>query len=303
MYRVAGKIHVIKKLIHYWRTGGVTGLVRAIYHRALGLSPIQAKSFPELQRALQDKIGMEIGGASTVFTKRGIFPVYPIAARIDNCNFGGETIWEGSIKEGQTFLFYLGKAPGRQYLAEATALGGIPSKSYDFVLSSHVLEHTANPILALKEWVRLLKDRGLLIMLLPHRDGTFDHRRPVTTMQHLISDFESCMAEDDLTHMPEILALHDLERDPAAGNWATFKARSERNYENRCFHQHVFDTRLAVKLVDHMGLQIRTVEALLPMHILIVAQKMMGGVLPDNAAFFGEPPQYLRSSPFSSDHL
>jgi hypothetical protein len=54
--------------------------------------------------------------------------------------------------------------------------------------------------------------------LLPDKRRTFDHRRPVTTLAHLIADLNADMAEDDLTHLPEILALHDLERDPDAGN-------------------------------------------------------------------------------------
>lgn len=294
---------MIKKTIHILRTRGVAGLAHAIYFRARRLAPIQAESFTALRVSLQDKIGMEIGGASSVFKERGIFPIYPIATRIDNCNFGGETIWEGTIKAGQTFQFNSGKPPGKQYIAEATALGCIPSESYDFILSSHVLEHTANPILALTEWVRLLKDRGLLVMLLPHKEGTFDHRRPVTTMQHLIADFEVGMAEGDLTHMPEILALHDLKRDPEAGDSAAFKARSERNFENRCFHHHVFDTQLAVRLVDHMGLQIRAVEAIRPMHILVVAQKVKRGELVDNSIFTGESAKYRQSSPFLSDPM
>jgi len=111
------------------------------------------------------------------------------------------------------------------------------------------------------------------------------------------------MTEEDLTHMPEIMALHDLAHDPEAGDAATFKARSMRNAENRCFHHHVFDTHLAISLVDHMRLQIRAIEAIRPMHILIVAQKMVGGVLPNNAAYFGESAQYRRASPFLSDHL
>lgn len=296
-------INVLKKVIRVLRSNGIAGLARVIYLRVIGVPPVQAVCFPGLRASLLDKIGMEIGGASSVFTGRGIFPVYPIATRIDNCNFGGKTVWEGTIKEGQTFQFNPGKPTGRQFLAEATALDFIPLETYDFLLSSHMLEHTANPILALTEWVRLLKEQGLLVMLLPHKEGTFDHRRPVTTLQHLISDFEAGMAEDDLTHMPEILALHDLQRDPEAGDLAAFKVRSERNVENRCFHHHVFDTHLAVSRVDHMGLQIRAVEAIQPMHILVVAQKLKNGELFNNTAYTGESAQYRQNSPFLSDHL
>ena len=281
----------------------MAGLMSAAHFRLCHLLPIRATSFHNVESLLRGKNGIEMGGASQVFTAKGIFPVYPIADHLDNCNYGGTTVWEGDIKDGLSFQFVDNKPAGRQFIVEATEMDCIPSASYDFVLSSHMLEHTANPILALSEWIRLLKDQGTLVLLLPHKDGTFDHRRPVTTMQHLIADFNAGMTEDDLTHMPEIMALHDLERDPEAGDLDAFKARSERNFENRCFHHHVFDARLAVGLVDHMGLQIRAVEAIRPMHILIVAQKMVGDTLPDNSVFFGESAQYRRASPFSSDHL
>jgi SAM-dependent methyltransferase len=294
---------MLNRIVNILRTRGITGLMSVAYFRLRQLLPMRAKSFRSCVSLLSGKNGIEIGGPSQVFTAKGIFPVYPIAGHLDNCNFGGTTVWEGDIKEGETFHFDRNKPAGRQYIVEATAMECIPSASYDFVLSSHVLEHTANPILALTEWMRLLKDQGLLVLLLPHKDGTFDHRRPVTTMQHLVADFDAGMAEDDLTHMPEILALHDLERDPEAGDPAAFKARSGHNLQNRCFHHHVFDTRLAVSLVDHMGLQIHAVEAIRPMHILIAAQKLVSGALPDNSVFSGESAQYRRVSPFSSDHL
>ena len=284
------------------RTRGIAGLVSAAFFRLSHLLPARAESFRSLESSLRGRNGIEIGGPSQVFKANGLFPVYPIAGNLDNCNFGGTTVWEGDIHEGRSFQFDRNKPAGRQFIVEATAMESIPSASYDFVLSSHALEHTANPILALSEWIRLLKDQGTLVLLLPHKDGTFDHRRPVTTLQHLIADFDAGMAEDDLTHMPEIMALHDLERDPEAGDLAAFKARSERNFENRCFHHHVFDTHLAVRLVDHMGMQIRTVEAIRPMHILIVAQRAAMGALPDNSTYLGESAHYRQASPFSSDH-
>jgi len=294
---------MFKKILSKFKTKGISGLVRAVYSRVFAPHPNKASSFATLRKFFQNKTGMEIGGASAVFTEPGLFPIYPIALRVDNCNFGNRTVWEGVIEEGHTFQFDPKKFPGQQYIAEATDLEIIPSANYDFLLSSHVIEHIANPILALTEWVRILKDDGVLVLLLPHKDGTFDHRRPVTTMQHLIEDFNAGMAEDDLTHMPEIMALHDLERDPEAGDFGAFKSRSEKNFENRCFHHHVFDTHLAVSLVDYMGLQILAVEAIRPMHILVLAQKTVNGVLPANSAYLAGSAQYRRASPFKSDHL
>ncbi len=292
---------MITKIVLIFRAKGIKGVLRMIYFRMRGFFPFHTKYFSTFKSNLTDKIGIEIGGASAVFMKRGVFPVYPIASRIDNCNFKMDTVWEGSIEAGNTFQFDSKKTPGHQYITEATSLDFIPPETYDFVLSSHMLEHTANPILALTEWIRLLKEGGLLILLLPHKDGTFDHHRPITTMQHLISDFELGAGEDDLTHMPEILSLHDLELDPEAGDMADFKARCELNYKNRCFHHHVFDTHLAIELINFMGLLIKSVETIYPLHILIIAKKMNN--LVDNSAFTCETALYRKKSPFLTDTL
>jgi ADP-heptose:LPS heptosyltransferase len=44
------------------------------------------------------------------------------------------------------------------------------SQSMDFVFSSHLLEHLDNPLAALKEWWRVIKHNGYLILYLPHAD-------------------------------------------------------------------------------------------------------------------------------------
>jgi len=42
--------------------------------------------------------------------------------------------------------------------------------SLDYIFSSHCLEHLQEPIVALKEWHRALKHRGVLFLYLPHND-------------------------------------------------------------------------------------------------------------------------------------
>lgn len=264
---------MIRKAIRIFQARGIAVLLRATSARVRGLLASHAKSFLAYQNRFIGKSGIEIGGPSPVFSRRGIFPVYPIVQNIDNCNYRATTVWEDRINQGKTYRFDPRKPAGQKHIAEATALTGLPSGAYDFVLSSHMLEHTANPILALSEWKRLLTEDGALVLLLPNKSQTFDHRRPVTTMEHLIADFNAGMTEDDLTHLPEILALHDLKRDPEAGDMAAFKSRSMRNFENRCLHHHVFDKHLAVDLVEYVGLKVCAVEEIGPHHILLLAEK------------------------------
>lgn len=53
---------------------------------------------------------------------------------------------------------------------DATTLSLLGSDSYDFVFSSHMLEHVVDYKPALKEWWRLLKVGGNLCLYLPHKD-------------------------------------------------------------------------------------------------------------------------------------
>jgi SAM-dependent methyltransferase len=149
----------------------------------------------------------------------------------------------------------------------------IPDASYDVVLSSHALEHMANPIKALKEWQRVLRPGGTLVLVLPDRAHTFDHRRPVTTLSHMIEDYRRGVGEDDLTHLDEILRLHDLERDAAAGDAETFRQRSLRNAENRCLHHHVFDLDSALALVTHASYHVVRSDTAAPFHLIVLAER------------------------------
>jgi SAM-dependent methyltransferase len=254
----------------------------------------------EFLRLFADKSGLELGGPSALFVDRGLFPVYPTAARIDNCNFATETLWEGRIATNG-FRPPKARTAGRQLFAEATDLSGLAASQYDFVISSHTLEHSANPLLALSEWRRVLKPGGTLFLVLPHKDGTFDHRRPATPLAHLIDDWEQGTTEDDLSHLPEILQLHDLSLDPDAGSAESFRQRSLQNPRNRCLHQHVFDAQGAVELVNYCGLLIRAVELARPFHIAILATQPVGEMTIDNGRFLQADAQYRRHSPFPSD--
>ena len=147
-------------------------------------------------------------------------------------------------------------ALGSMYISDAVNMSCIESASYDFVMSSNNLEHIANPIKALKEFVRAAKTGGSIIILVPDKRYMFDHKREYTTFEHMLSDYENDTPETDLTHLPEILELHDLAMDPPAGDLENFRRRSERNYENRCLHHHVFCEDSLKKIFGYLGLEV-----------------------------------------------
>jgi hypothetical protein len=230
----------------------------------------------------------------------GPIPIYDVLGSLDNCLYSGSTIWTGEVREGNTFLYHSGKEPGAQIICDARDLYPIKDASYDSVLACHCLEHIANPLRALAEWKRVLKADGLLLLILPHKDGTFDWRRPITTLAHMVQDYENAIGEEDLTHLPEILELHDLSKDEAAGTKEQFRQRCLANHINRAMHHHVFDTIAAMAMVNHAGLKILRVDTLKPCHIIILASRTDRTA--DNSRFLQRQGKHWSRSPFPSDH-
>jgi len=220
------------------------------------------------QGVVRDKVGLEIGGPSEIF--RRVLPIYEVAKSVDGVNFSSKTMWEGQLVEGQTYAYMNGRI-GHQYICDATELGSISANSYDFVLSSNNLEHIANPLKAVKEWLRVLRTGGYLFLVLPRKESNFDRKREVTTFEHLLDDLAKDTSEHDLTHLPEIIDRHDYAMDPPilrrvmslvtlrgfhpAMNRETMKQRGLANFENRGLHHHVFDHDLIEAIFKYFGMK------------------------------------------------
>lgn len=250
---------------------------------------------------LAGKIGLEIGGPSEIFGDRGPLASYDILRRLDNCLFSAHTIWTGAVRAGQAFDYHPRKEPGTQFICDASDLKPVQDASYECILSSHCLEHVANPLRALAEWRRVLRPEGLLLLVLPHKDVTFDWRRPVTLLAHMIEDHSKNIGEDDLTHLSEILCVHDLKKDADAGSTEQFQARCMDNFRNRAMHHHVFDTPTAISIVDQARFQVLRVENLEPYHIVILARRTEE-VAADNSWCLELNSDYRRFRPFALEN-
>jgi SAM-dependent methyltransferase len=89
-------------------------------------------------------------------SKEGFFEKYLSGDGLD-IGFGGDLI----VPNAKGFDFEHGDA---QFLTE------LKDELFDFVYSSHTLEHMPNPRIALENWYRVLKKGGYLIIYIPHRD-------------------------------------------------------------------------------------------------------------------------------------
>ena len=102
------------------------------------------------------------------------------------------------------FRDYAGERCLADYYGDATELP-FRDNSLDYVITSHVLEHVANPVKALAEWYRVLRPRGVIYCLVPDRRYTWDHGRPLRTVDHMLEDFERGTTVADGTHIDDFV--------------------------------------------------------------------------------------------------
>lgn len=288
--------HLLHKAAVSAKTLGAYGLQQYII--AFFQRPVFSE-YTIVSRRIASARCLEIGGPSPIFERGGAFPVYGDAATIDGCNFSSTTMWQGSRSPGSTYAFDPHKPAGRYFVSEAGSLTDVPSGEYDCILSSHVIEHIANPLRALREWGRVITGDGILVLVVPHRDGTFDHRRPLTTIKHLIHDEESAVDESDETHVQEFLNLTDLKLTRYGKDRESFRKTTLDNLHVRGIHHHVFDAQLAIEMTEACGFSILAAQTMLPNNIIIVAQKERHRV----SSYAKTHPELFHQSPFRTDRM
>ncbi len=84
----------------------------------------------------------------------GPFKIFPYAIGIDNGHHGQVHGWQYEP----------------DVITDAGDLSMFAKGAIDSVFSSHLLEHIENPATVLKEWFRVLKSDGYLVLYLPHKD-------------------------------------------------------------------------------------------------------------------------------------
>jgi len=204
-------------------------------------------NFHTIIEKIKNKHGIEFGGPTELFWNNQFgMPLY------DNVTLdGGNLISDNHFQHKFSEKYEYSNKVGLQFDVDCAGDVSKINKKYDFVVTSHVIEHIANPIKAIKNWSKLLLNSdGYVLSIIPHYSYCFDRIRPLTTINHLISDFENNVTEDDTTHVDEQKILHDW----SMGGHPDFYKLCEINHKTRVVHHHTFTPHTVHELFKICGL-------------------------------------------------
>jgi SAM-dependent methyltransferase len=232
------------------------------------------KIYKDSKKYFENKRGLEIGGPTRLFSKKGAVPLYTVIRSLDNVNFNSNNFWS-KLQSGRNYIFNDSKESGTQIIHDSIDLFSIKDESYEFVLSSHVLEHIANPLKALKEWNRVIVKGGYLFCVVPDMRYTYDRKRTLTEFKHILQDYLNNICEDDSTHFEEVIKLHDFRKDSTVSSFQEHQSRTLDNFTTRICHHHTFDEKLLKEMLEYCQFKVLKTQIFKPYHIAIFAQKQV----------------------------
>jgi SAM-dependent methyltransferase len=130
----------------------------------------------------------------------------------------------------------------------------VAEESQDFIIANHFLEHCQDPIGTIANHLGKLRPGGVLFYTVPDKRYTFDFRRPITSLSHMVDDHEQGPECSRREHYDEAALLcPDFEpgTDPEEfERWAARQAR-ELEAEASSIHMHVWTQAEFLQLVIH----------------------------------------------------
>jgi len=114
----------------------------------------------------------------------------------------------------------------------------VAAESQDFIVANHFLEHCEDPIGTIATHLGRLRPGGVLFYAVPDKRYTFDFRRPVTPLEHMLADHDEGPERSRREHYDEWAELVVFEEgEPAEER----RARARRlEAEGYSIHMHVW---------------------------------------------------------------
>ena len=177
---------------------------------------------------VRNRDGLEIGGPSKCNN------IYNNINKLDNITI---------FKTGEREYNIKNKKLGIEYVKDTTNLTNIKNNTYDFILVSNTLEYIANPIKAIKEWLRILKQNGFIIMIFDNISETDDNK---FHLKKIIENYEKNIGEDDLSVLPSILSKSKTNE--------TFIRECLNNYHLRKIEHFNYNEKLLSGIIEYLDL-------------------------------------------------
>jgi predicted SAM-dependent methyltransferase len=146
---------------------------------------------------------------------------------------------------------------------DATDLSSFSDDSFDFIINSHILEHLANPLKVLMEWKRIVKKGGFIFFVVPNMEFTNDSHRSLTTMEHLIKDYENNTGLHDTTHMREVFSN---------SNNPWYCMERFQPLQSPYLHQHTWNMKSLLELLGYLKFEIVDAWETGPFNLNLIAK-------------------------------
>ncbi|WP_276503921.1 methyltransferase domain-containing protein [Terrimonas pollutisoli] len=198
--------------------------------------------------AIRDHIGSQLSGSGIEFgAASNPFPC-SIHAIIEYADFFDNFSEDSPYFNNNT---YTNEFVRCKYQTGIEDMSGIADQSKDFLILCHVIEHVRNPLLAIeKAWTKL-KPNGNLVLLVPHKELTFDSARDLTTLDHLILDYKRPLRERDFLHFVEFYEKAFVSANPYK------RAVTEFNNKYSDIHYHTWNEDSFLEMVNYFSKNIK----------------------------------------------
>jgi hypothetical protein len=166
---------------------------------------------------------------------------------VDGLNMKEDNMWQ---RVGEKYYYYQNKK-GIQYIGDCSDKNIINNidKKYDLILSSHQIEHLANPIKTLLLYKKLLNINGYILSIIPNKNMFWDINREYTTIEHMLNDYNNNIGEDDKTHLYENLNTSQYKSSE------DLTSKAYVNYKTRVMHHHCFNDELVKNMFEYVGFE------------------------------------------------
>jgi SAM-dependent methyltransferase len=126
----------------------------------------------------------------------------------------------------------------------------VPDNEYDFVYSSHCIEHAPNPLYSIKDQLRIVRPGGVVYGIIPNKALTYDKRRKTTPLQTLVYKYENDVFHHSLEEAMDV--VENTFDHPLYKNKGIEYAKKIAANGQGIHHFHVFDPSTTMKVLVYI---------------------------------------------------